>query len=381
MADGWDVIVVGAGPAGSATAALFAEQGRRVLLLDAARFPRAKPCAEYISPGGAAILGRLGVLERLATTHTGRWLRGMQIQAPGGGRHLVEYQDADGRARQGLSISRLVLDATLIEIARSRGAEVREGFRVRDVWRDGVRVKGVIGPFGERLVASLVVGADGLHSIVARAIGARRAAGWPKRLGLVAHFEGVNWPDDYGRMVVGPRGYVGVAPLNHDGLVTIGLVRSIPRGRLGAPAAALEVGLADYPALAGRLSSRRLATKVHGIGPLASRVRVSAGPGYALVGDAAGFFDPFTGEGIFRALRSAELLTACPERYARARRAAFASKERLVALIQAFVQTPRLMDFAIQRLQRRPEVARDLGRVLGDLQPARLDLAWRLLGI
>ena len=109
-------------------------------------------------------------------------------------------------------------------------------------------------------------------------------------------------------------------------------------------------------------------------------MRACAGPGYRLVGDAAGFFDPFTGEGIFRALRSAELVATCPENYAQERARAFSTRERLVALIQVLVQTPRLMDFAVQRLQRRPKVARDLGRVLGDLVPARLDVAWRLLG-
>ena len=119
---------------------------------------------------------------------------------------------------------------------------------------------------------------------------------------------------------------------------------------------------------------------MQGVGPLASRTRTCQGPGYRLVGDAAGFFDPFTGEGIFRALRSAELVAACPDEYAPQRTRAFGTKERLVALIQVFVQTPRLMDFAVRRLQRRPRVAQDLGNVLGDLAPARLDLAWRLLG-
>ena len=181
-------------------------------------------------------------------------------------------------------------------------------------------------------------------------------------------------------MLVGPRGYVGVAPLDDHGLVSVGLVGAMPRGRLGASAAALEAGLSEYPELQQRLRRGRLAGPVLGIGPLATRVHTCAGPGYRLVGDAAGFFDPFTGEGIFRALRSAELMATCPENYARARVRAFSSKARLVALIQVFVQTPRLMDFAVQRLQRRPQVAQDLGSVLGDLMPARLDLAWRLLG-
>jgi flavin-dependent dehydrogenase len=377
----YDVIVVGGGPAGSASAAFFATQGRRVLLVDAARFPRRKACAEYISPGGVAILKRLNVLERIQTAGAGRWLRGMQIQAPGGNCHLVEYANNGGSQKQlALSVSRLVLDATLLDEARARGAEVRENLRVRDVWLEHKRVRGIIGPAGERLEAELVVGADGLNSTVARAAGARRVERWPRRLGLVAHWTGVAWPEDYGHMLVGPRNYVGVAPLDDHGLVTVGLVRRMPVGHLGSATEALMAGITQHPALEQRLKRGRMCDPVIGLGPLSRAVRRPVGPGYALVGDAAGFFDPFTGEGIYRALRGAELLAAGPRTYARERRKAFAAKERLVALVQVFVQTPRLMDLVIRRLEHRPRVARELGSMLGDLQPARLGVAWRLLG-
>ena len=377
----YDVIVVGGGPAGSASACFFAERGKRVLLVDAARFPRRKACAEYISPGGAAILERLGVLERIRSAGAGRWLRGMRIQAPSGERHLVEYADnSGGQKRYALSVSRLVLDAALLDEARARGVEVRENFRARDVWLTQRRAHGIVGPSGARLEAELVVGADGLHSIVARAMGTRQPAGWPRRLGLVAHWAGVDWPEDHGWLMVGPRDYVGVAPLDDKGLLTVGYVRRMPLKRLGSAATAMQAGLAQYPELAKRLSRGHISGPVLGGGPLARRVRQPAGAGYALVGDAAGFFDPFTGEGIFRALRGAQLLAAGPDTYAAERSQAFAAKERLVALVQVFVQTPRLMNFVIHRLQQRPRLARELGRVLGDLQPARLDLVWRLLG-
>ncbi len=351
-----------------------------MLLLDAARFPRTKPCAEYVSPGGVAILDRLGALERIESADSHRWLRGMQLEAPRGARHLIQYRASDGNPRRGLCVSRLVLDAALLEGARALGVEVREGFRVRRPWTEEGRVRGVVGPDVERLAADLVIGADGLHSVIARGIGARRSALWPRRLGLVAHWDHVDWPDDFGHMLVGPHGYVGIAPLDDHGRVSVGLVGPMPRGRLGAATAALETGLSEYPKLHRRLRRGRLVGPVQGIGPLATRVRAFAGPGYRLVGDAAGFFDPFTGEGIFRALRSAELVTSYPMSYARERVRTFSNKERLVGLIQVFVQTPRLMDFAVERLQRRPQVATELGSVLGDLVPARLDLAWRLLG-
>lgn len=352
-----------------------------MLLVDAARFPRRKACAEYVSPGGAAILDRLGVLERIRSAGAGRWLRGMQIEAPSGEGHLVEYRDGRaGAARYGLSVSRLVLDSALLDVARARGVEVRENFRVRDVCLERGRVHGIVGPSGEHIDAELIVGADGLHSIVARPVAQPRVAAWPRRLGLVAHWQGVDWAEDYGRMLVGVGEYVGVAPLDDQGSVSVGLVRRMPRTRLGSPGAAFEAALARYPDLRKRLGSGRMSGPVLGVGPLARRVEQYAGAGYALVGDAAGFFDPFTGEGIFRALRSAELLAANPLTYARRRRKAFVAKERLVALIQVFVQTPRLMNFAVHRLQVRPRVARQLGNALGDLQPAQLDVAWRLLG-
>src|SRR5207247_1206623 len=129
-----------------------------------------------------------------------------------------------------------------------------------------------------------------------------------------------------------------------------------------------------------RLRRGRLVGSVSGVGPMATVTSQVAGPGFALVGDAAGFFDPFTGEGIYRAMRGAELLADRPDEYASRRRKTFSAKERLVALVQAIVHTPRLMDYAIARLRQRPEVARELGAVLGDLEPARLSLAWRLLG-
>jgi menaquinone-9 beta-reductase len=378
--DHYDVTVVGAGPAGAATAALFAQQGRRVLLVDKARFPRPKACAEYVSPGGVAILDRLGALPRIETTGKRRWLRGMAIIAPSGRAHLAECRAADGQPRRGLSVARLVLDLILLEVAADRGAEIHQGCVVRDVLRDGPRVTGVASHTGERIKADLVVGADGLHSVVARQLGLSHDSLWPRRLGLIAHYAGVDWPEDYGQIVVGSTGYAGAAPLDHDGLVTLGVVRAMPSTRLGSPAAALQAGLSRFPSLASRLSHASLTSPIIGIGPLARRARRVAGPGFALVGDAAGFFDPFTGEGIYRALRGAELLTACPDTYAEARATAFRAKERLVALLQVLVQAPRLTDFAVGRLRSRPGVAAELATMVGDLCPARLDVLWRLLG-
>jgi geranylgeranyl reductase family protein len=393
-----DVVVVGAGPAGSATAALLAGAGLDVKLVDRAHFPRSKACAEYLTPGATAMLRKLGVLERL-TAHAGCSLRGMELCAPSGGRYLVEYRAAD-EAKRGLAIPRSELDLALLERARARGARVLEGFQAADVLMEQGAVQGVIGRDSAgrtvALRARLLVGADGARSVVANRLGLRRPARWPRRLGLATHLAGVPWRTDYGEMHVGPRGYVGVAPVGKD-VVSVGLVRSLPAARLGSAGTALASALADYPELASRLERGQPVEPVRGVGPLACRVRACQGPGYALVGDAAGFLDPFTGEGIFRALRGAEILANGALRslaggddciqlgraYELPRRAAFRAKERLTALIQIFVQWPALMDYAVDRLQRRPGPAAHLSLVLGDLAPAEDVIApaflWSLL--
>ena len=412
-----DVVVVGAGPAGSVTATLLAEAGHDVLVLDRARFPRAKPCSEYTGPGSEAVLARLGLLDEVGRG-LGRRLRGMELHAPDGGRYLIEYHDRAG-ARSGLALPRAELDAALLRTARARGVEVREQFRVTAVQlADGsVRpdpgrtsapaepaVSGVVGHDAagrpSAITARLVVGADGRHSVVARALGLARSVRWPRRLGLVTHYRGVPWPADRGEMRVGRRGYVGVAPLGDD-LITVGLVMPLPAQArpLGPPAAALEGELREYPDLATRLARGTRVRPVHGVGPLAHAVRSCAGPGYLLVGDAAGFLDPFTGEGIHRALRGAEIAAAAADRalragssrdpaavgreYDLARRRAFGAKERLTAIIQLFVQVPALMNYVVSRLNRRPALGAQLANVLGDLDPPagalRPEYLWALL--
>jgi menaquinone-9 beta-reductase len=397
-----DVIVVGAGPSGSATAARLAAAGWDVQVFDRARFPRPKPCAEYLSPGTVAALRKVGVFERLAPD-AGCAMRGMEICAPGGQRYLVEYRDDQtpmGRDYS-LAVARETLDTTLVEVARSCGASVAEGVTVTDLTVERGAVCGAVGRTATGHTwdarARLVIGADGAHSVVSRRLGLQLPRRWPHRLGLVAHLRDVIWPHAWGEMHVGPHGYVGVAPLA-ESCLSVGLVMPMPNGRLGPPRQALEAALATYPRLMASLQSAgyrgadQLA-RVRGVGPLAHAVRAQAGPGFALVGDAAGFLDPFTGEGIFRALRGAEVLAPLADAalrrrgdqvrigaaYAQARRTAFRGKERLTALIQAFVHVPRLMNLAVDRLCRRPRLGAQLARVLGDLDPADQVLNGRFL--
>ena len=368
-----EVIVVGAGPAGSTTAALLAGAGRDVLVLDKATFPREKACAEFLSPGVEDVLARVGSLARVERVAPAR-PPGIEIRR-GDDRHLVLYEN-----RRALGVRRSVFDAALLEHAVAEGARLLHARATRALVEDG-RVTGVEvrhGGVERRLRAALVVGADGLHSVVARSLALDLPPRWPQRLGLVARYA-VGTPLGAAEMHVGARAYCGLTPVD-DGLVTASLVVGLGAKPSGiASSRFFELGLSRLTGAGGALDGAARIEPVRGLGPLARRVRRSAGRGYVLVGDAAGFLDPFTGEGVYRAVAGAELAAAAidralrtPERHAvdyeRMRAAAFRDKERLCLLIQAALASGPVFGGALRRLGRCPATAHLLSGMLGDYE-------------
>lgn len=388
-----DVVVVGGGPAGASTAYQLAREGVRVRLLERARFPRAKPCAECLSPQASRILHEMGVLQELETH--GVQLRGMIVRAPNGIAARGNYAAAHGfRAFRdsGLAIRREILDDVLLRRAREAGVEVDERIRVTDVLRDGsgavcgVKVLNASGETRERR-ASVVIGADGLRSVVARRLGLARTAIWPHRISLVAHFRDVREVTDYGEMHVERDGFVGIADVG-GGITTVAAVFPKRRAReiSGDRSGFLDRWLGSKPHLARRFEHATRDGLAAAVGPFASHARRAWANGALLVGDAADFFDPFTGEGIYAALRGGELAadavlcalgapssataTGALREYDRLRRAEFGGKWRVERLIGAAVASPPIVNRAARALAGRKELADLLVGVTGDFVPA-----------
>jgi flavin-dependent dehydrogenase len=386
-----DVIVVGAGPAGAATAILLCERGLHVVVLDRAKFPRPKLCGEYLSPESARILDRLGVLKAVDAAGAAPLL-GMRITAPDGTVLEARYRALGGRQPyrgHAMALSRAVLDAILVDRLRALPLDFREGVRVTDLIIEGDRVGGVetLDAAGRRttITAPLVIGADGRASVVAHRLGCRRPHRL-RRIALVTYVTGLADCRDVGEIFIDPPDYAILNPLGPD-RVNMSLV--VPLDHVGPWRGRLETFFASRVKqlvhLARRVAGAECVAPIEAMGPLACHVIAPSHGAVLLVGDAAGFYDPLTGEGVFSALRGAELAAETAGRalrrgdvsvgalaeYRQARRAAFADKQRFTRALQLVIARRRVANFTARRLARRQEWLDLTLGVVGDFVPPR----------
>ena len=398
-----EVIVVGGGPAGASTAHELARNGVDVLLLDKAKFPRDKTCAEYLSPQASRILADMNVLDEIERSHPAH-LAGMRIRAPDGHHADGEFASTHGFRpfrEYGLAIRRTILDEIVLRGARTAGARVEELVRITDVNKDqtgrvsGVSVIGRDGVAGT-LTSRYVIGADGLRSIVGKRLGLTHTSRFfPKRLALVAHYRKVRDVGALGEMHVDHDGYFGIVDVGL-GLMNVAVVVPISRAQeIGESRIEfLERWIAARPHLAERFVGAERVTEVRATGPFATSSRPAWAPGAALVGDAAEFFDPFTGEGMYSALRGGELLapfvaealrgTQSNEKrvlagYEARRRSEFGGKWKLERIVGMAIAYPYFLNNAARALSRNKDLADLLVGVAGDFIPAKVALNPRVL--
>ncbi|WP_159928749.1 MULTISPECIES: NAD(P)/FAD-dependent oxidoreductase [Nocardia] len=307
-----DVVVVGARCAGSAAAIAFARAGRDVLALDAARFPSDTLSTHLLWPGGVAELRRVGALQRVR--QLGAPPLTTAFAAGGGYQVRSAFTPVDG-IDYAMCVRRTGLDAALVATAADAGARIREGARVTELLWSGDRCVGVRyadGGTAREVRARLVVGADGRRSTVARLVGATRPR-LSAPSGRDCYF--AYWHDgaaDQRHVAAQWRSGsdLGTAFPCDDGLL-LSLVQPPARPAEAGGGRAerrYQEAIERLPGLRLRLRDCRRAGRVRAATGLMSYFRRSAGPGWALPGDAGHFKDPVTAQGIRDALRYGRLL-------------------------------------------------------------------------
>jgi menaquinone-9 beta-reductase len=396
-----DVAIVGGGPAGAILAGCLAAAGREVVLLERAKEPHWRACGVFGSPASSHALRRIGLDAGVLAT-VARPIPAMRVETASGSSFRLTYGDDGSLSAPAVAYDRMALDAALLALARARGAAFRPGVAVASVrLAGGPRGKASLGlrtaDGDEVLEAAVVVGADGIRSTVARAAGVLGRAPLGPRVGLTWHVADPRpaGPRD-ARMIVLDGAYCGLAPVPR-GRVNVGIVLASTawRRRLASEGAA-AVGraiLAGVPRTEQDPTDWTLAEAcdpIAGASPLGHRVARRAGPGWLLVGDAAGFLDPFTGEGLHRAIVSAELASQAIGRhlagehgalaaYGRQMARRFAAKDLVTRVVQAFLGSPPVFEYAARRLASRAGVRETMGLVMGDLVPAGRALDPRFL--
>jgi len=375
----FDVIVCGAGPAGSAAATVLARGGARVLMLDRAKFPRNKLCGDTINPGAVAILKSLDLFERIEPLAIP--VDGMIVTGERG----VRVRAAYGPGARGFAIPRRDLDHALAQAAVATGARFEEGVLVRGPLVDDAdgapRVRGVIiaGRNGRdiRVPAPLVIAADGRRSRLAIPLGLTSHPAHPRRWAIGAYFAGVAGVTGFGEMHVRRGRYVGIARVP-SGLTNVCLVVPRPVSLRDPLAMIADVVAADVQ-LRGRFRDARVVTSGLVVGPLALDASRAGMPGLLLAGDAAGFIDPMTGDGLRFAIRGGELAAAAAlaalagklsrphERLAHERRREFSAKWRFNRSLRRVVDRAITVDLATLAARAAPWILQRTIAFAGDV--------------
>ncbi|MEA3201124.1 MAG: hypothetical protein QOE90_2552 [Thermoplasmata archaeon] len=400
----YDVIVVGAGPGGSACASFLARDGHRVLLVDKARFPRDKTCGDAISGKSAAVLRELGIAD-LVEERPHAVAEGVLFSGPRDDKVQIPFpRDVDptgiknskkyNYVTAGWVARRLVFDEMVFRHAQSyKSIETWEDAEVKDVIFENGRAVGIKIGDGREARARLVIGADGAMSVVAQKTGAfeRDRDHW---IGAYrVYMTGVTGMtrDIEIHFVEGLiPGYFWIFPLD-DGMANVGsgmIETDLQAMRKdGAKKVQLiadtERIMREHPAFKERFADAREVpgSKRGWVLPLGSKHRPVAGDGWMLVGDAAALIDPFSGEGIGNAMVSGRLAAAAAtkaiaannvskpflaEAYEKPLRAELDEELQMSYKLQQLGRHRVLLNFVLRRAAKRPKVRETISAMLAD---------------
>lgn len=375
------VAIVGAGPAGSSAATFLARAGAKVTLLERARFPRDKVCGDGLTPRSLWMLERLGLVQGGAPPPGGQAISRVYLASPGG---VVLQAPMPAHVFGGRSavVPRQVLDEQLVRLATAAGAELREDARVESLARHErgvcVTLQG-----GERIDADVVLGCDGSPSTVRKQLGAPDFPDEDAAFAVRVYYEGLNLthPDAYGifweRELLPAYGWIFPLP---DGRANVGVgLRTDRMRKHGIKLPEVLDRFCAMPRAAAELRGGRRAGRVQGHHlPFGTFARHLVWDRCLLLGDAAGFINPLTGEGIEFALESgllaAETLVKAEKAgaFTRAELAAYEERcaERFTRAfrqngkLQRVFEHPRLIDNLFRSATRSPRVLDELASLL-----------------
>ena len=356
-----DVAIVGGGPAGSTCAALCAAAGLRTVLLEREKFPREKVCGDCLNPACWSVLRRLDMAERVRALPHGQ-LDAVEFIAIGGRKVQVDLPTGD---ESEIGVKRSLFDSLLLDRAKELGAAARDETIVTAM-RKSASGDWKIDIVNEVITARVAVGADGRNSTVARLcnLGLRPAR---ERVALQSH---IDLPRNFGNRVVLqflPEGYSGQAPVN-DRELNLCLVAK-PRG-----IDALKVWAENEFKIPLDHSWRTVT-------PLTRDALPPMRDNLFLIGDAARVVEPFTGEGIYYALRSGELAADAivklirgvdrqlvAREFTRAHAAMYRGRLWINRLARAAVLSPRVASMFVHAARAQPSLLRFLtGKIVADM--------------
>lgn len=309
----YDIIIVGAGIAGTSSAIALAPEGYRILLLDRAVFPRHKPCGEGIMPQGVAVLESLDLLPEILA-QGGVQVQGVRFRSLEGVWAGAEFPPGDDGVSYGVVMRRYPLDHLLLQRAQTfPNVTVQEGFRVVEALQDGSAIQGVAGHPVDRsdqlevFHAPLTIGADGMRSVFHNRYGIEKTYLPRRRFGVTGHLKGVEGAGSYIEVMHQRDSEIYVAPCEGDiTLVALLLEEKAMKFFRGNLAQGYVDFLRAAEGFEERIGEGELVPPVQAVGPLGFKVEPIYRPGLLLIGDSAGFLDPITGEGMTLALKSVQ---------------------------------------------------------------------------